>query len=181
MEGMIGEIRMFAGTFAPKNWAYCQGQTIQIASNTALFSILGTTYGGNGTTNFLLPNLASRAAIGQGQGPGLSAYALGQTGGTETVTLTVQQLPLHVHGGVGTYTPQGSATAKDESNPTDYYYGNSSNLSDLYTDNVNSVMAPVNVSLTVGPTGGNQPHNNMQPFLGMNYVLCMYGIFPARN
>ena len=181
MEGMIGEIRMFAGTFAPKNWALCQGQTIQIASNTALFSILGTTYGGNGTTNFLLPNLASRTAIGQGTGPGLSTYALGQAAGTESVTLTMQQMPAHIHAGSGTYTPKGSSTGKDESNPSDYFYGNSGNLSDLYTDNVNSVMAPVNVTLTVAPSGGSAAHNNLQPYLGMNYVLCMYGIYPSRN
>ncbi len=181
MEGMIGEIRLFAGNFAPKNWAYCQGQTIAITSNTALFSILGTTYGGNGTTNFLLPNLMSRTAIGAGNGPGLSNYALGQSGGSETVTLTEQQMPAHTHPGTGTYTPRGSATAKDESNPSGYFYGNSSSLSDLYTDNVNSSMAPVSVSINASPIGGSQPHDNVQPFLGMNYVLCMYGIYPSRN
>ena len=180
MEGMIGEIRMFAGNFAPKNWAFCTGQTIAIASNTALFSILGTTYGGNGTTTFQLPNLASRVAVGQGQGPGLSYYALGQASGAENVTLTVNQIPAHIHPAIGTYAPPASSNPGEETNPSGGFMGKP-NTGDLYTSPANGQMGGTPVNATLNPVGGSQPHNNQQPYLGMNYVICMYGIYPARN
>jgi microcystin-dependent protein len=180
MEGMIGEVRMFAGNFAPKNWAFCQGALININSNTALFSILGTTYGGNGTTNFALPNLASRVALGRGQGPGLEEYDLGQVGGSESVTLLTQQIPVHNHLGIGTYAPPANSTSADESNPTGGYMAKSG-VGDLYASGSNGSMGATPVNLQIGPSGGSQPHNNQQPFLGMNYVICMYGIYPSRN
>jgi microcystin-dependent protein len=179
MEGMIGEIRMFAGNFAPKNWGYCQGQIINIASNTALFSILGTTYGGNGTTTFALPNLSSRVALGAGQGPGLSYYNLGQVAGEENVTLISTQMPSHTHTGTGTFASN-TATAAGDSSPEGGYV-TPSNLGDIYNENASGSMGPSPVSATIYPTGGNQPHNNQQPYLGMNYVICMYGIYPSRN
>src|SRR6188508_951854 len=117
MEGMIGEVRMFAGNFAPKNWAFCQAQVIAIASNTALFSILGTTYGGNGTTTFGLPDLRGRVCIGPGQGPGLSNYALGEMAGTQNVTLMINEIPAHTHAANGTFSPLVNNGSGDESNP----------------------------------------------------------------
>lgn len=180
MEGMIGEVRMFAGNFAPKNWAYCQGQILQISQNTALFSILGTTYGGNGTTNYALPDMQGRVCVGTGNGPGLSPYALGQKSGTETVTLTMTQMPAHSHVATGSFTPWVNAAAPDETNPSGGFLAVSTG-GDIYSGNSNATMAPSPITATIGNSGSNQPHENMQPFLGMNYVICMYGIFPSRN
>jgi microcystin-dependent protein len=180
MEGMIGEVRLFAGNFAPKNWSFCNGATIAIASNTALFSILGTTYGGNGTTTFQLPNLQSRVCVGVGSGPGLSNYSLGQVGGSETVTLTTQEMPAHTHAANGSYAPFVQGGSGDESNPTAGYVAITPG-SDIFAGNSNITMGPINVSATLTPNGGNQPHENQQPYLGMNYVLCMYGIYPSRG
>jgi microcystin-dependent protein len=180
MEGMIGEIRLFAGTFAPKNWSYCNGAIINIASNTALFSILGVTYGGNGTTNFALPNLNGRVAIGAGQGPGLSVYALGQAAGVPNVTLTVDQMAVHTHAATGTYAPLANAAGSDETNPGGERLGKST-VGDIYSTDSDGVMARSNGNVVLAPDGGNQPHSNQQPYLGMNYVICMYGIFPSRN
>ena len=180
MEGMIGEIRLFAGNFAPKNWAYCNGATIAIASNTALFSILGTTYGGNGTTNFQLPNLQSRVCIGAGQGPGLQNYALGQMSGAESVTLTTAQIPAHTHATMGTYSPFVQGGSGDETNPNGGFLSVSP-AGDIYSGDQNTTMGAVPVSVTIGSSGGNMPHSNQQPLLGMNYVVCMYGIFPSPN
>lgn len=177
---MIGEIRLFAGNFAPKNWSFCQGQTINIASNSALFSILGVTYGGNGTTNFLLPNLASRACIGAGNGPGLTPYALGETGGLENVTLNLTQMPAHTHMANGAFAPFVMVGTADESNPTGGYAANST-LGDVFAENGSIPMGPSPIDATISNTGGNQPHSNVQPFLGMNYVICMYGIYPSRG
>lgn len=194
---MIGEIRGFAGNFAPKNWAFCQGQIINIASNTALFSILGTTYGGNGTTTFGLPNLAGRVAIGAGQGPGLPNVTLGQTAGSIGVTLNSTQMPMHTHmaiqsGVATTMASSGDATLATAApgsvlatpgtlsgrtfTATLGYNANQPDIT-LASGAVNtSGMSYVN-----SPMGGNQPHENRQPYLGMNYVICMYGIFPSRG
>lgn len=177
---MIGEVRMFAGNFAPKNWAFCQGQTIAITSNTALFSILATTYGGNGTTTFMLPDLQGRVCIGAGNGPGLSPYALGEKGGTENVTLTLQQMPAHIHAAAGTVSPWVNAGSGDESNPNNEYNAIST-IGDLYSDSRNTTMGPSPVTATISNAGGNGPHSNQQPYLGMNYVICMYGVYPSRN
>lgn len=180
MEGMIGEVRMFAGTFAPKNWSFCQGQIIAIASNTALFSILGTTYGGNGTTTFGLPDMQGRVCIGQGTGPGLSPYSLGQKSGTETVTLTLSQMPAHNHQVFGTLSPFVMSGTPDETNPNGEYPA-VSGAGDVYSSTAGSSMGPSPLTTTIANAGGGQPHENMQPYLGMNYVICMYGIFPSRG
>lgn len=179
MEGYIGEIRLFAATFAPRNWAYCAGQIISIASNTALFSILGTTYGGNGSTTFALPDLRGRTAVGTGQGAGLSSYSLGQAGGVENVTLVTTQLPSHQHSG-NLLTSTNPASGGD---PTGKFIGAGSRatpMPNVFTATApNAPMAPGSVSCD--PTGGNQPHSNLQPYLGMNYIICQFGIYPSRN
>lgn len=182
MEGVIGFTTLFAGNFAPKNWAFCLGQTINIQSNTALFSILGTTYGGNGTTNFMLPNLQGRAVVGAGTGPGLSGYNLGQVGGAESVTITLQQIPAHVHPVSYTIT-QDSATAATVAVTTNNTYGSDD------TGGITPYTTPANIGLK--PFAGNivmenaglgaVPIPTTNPLLALNYIICQYGVFPARD
>ncbi|HTH51627.1 MAG TPA: tail fiber protein [Pyrinomonadaceae bacterium] len=169
MEGTIAEIRLFAGNFAPRNWAFCQGQILSISQNTALFSLLGTTYGGNGQTTFALPDFRGRVAVGTGQGPGLSNVTLGEVSGTETNTLLVTNLPAHTHNMVAT-----SADA-NSSKPAGKVLANSGTTPIYNTPSDGTQMGPT------GPTGGNQPFSIMQPYLGMNYIICLFGIFPSRN
>jgi microcystin-dependent protein len=173
-EPFIAEIRVFAFNFAPRGWAHCQGQLIAIAQNTALFSILGTTYGGNGQTSFALPNLQGRAVMHAGQGPGLSNYALGQTGGTTTVTLTADQMPTHNH---SMATINGPGTASNPASNTTLAVG--AKGAPLYAP-VSGATGTMHAS-TALPTGRNQPHNNMQPYLTLNFAIAMLGIFPSRN
>jgi microcystin-dependent protein len=180
MEGYIGTVTMFAGNFAPKTWAFCQGQIINIASNTALFSILGTTYGGNGTTTFGLPDLRGRSVVSTGQGPGLSMYALGQVTGSPTQTLNSMNMAVHVHPVAITAAPK-SATTADAQVPTTATYAPDAGGNPYYTYDNSAQMAPYNLSLTMTPSGGNQPFSIQHPFLGMNYVICLQGIYPARN
>ena len=177
-EAFLGEIRMFAGNFAPRGWALAQGQILPIAQNTALFSILGTTYGGNGQTTFALPDFRGRAPVGWGQGPGLSNRDLGEQGGTETNTQTINEMPMHTHTAVATASsapgthirPQGRLLAKVDPNTGP----------NIYTPGPGDVaLAPE--AVTIGPAGGSQPQNNMSPYLGMNFIICLEGIFPSRN
>ena len=182
MEGTIGEIRMFAGNFAPRTWLICNGQLINIASNTALFSILGTTYGGNGQTTFALPDLRGRVPTGTGTGPGLSNVQLGQVAGTPSVTLLQTNLPAHTH----TVTASGSQTCKSGAGNSDTPTGNipaSSATDEIYAAPAgsNGSMAPISVSGTTSIAGNSQPVSVMQPYLGMNYIICQFGIFPSRN
>lgn len=183
MEGTIAEIRMFAGTFAPRNWAFCQNQTLAIAQNTALFSLLGTTYGGNGQTTFGLPDFRGRVPVGNGNGPGLSSYSLGQMGGSETNTITNASFPAHSHPFSGSITMP--ATAADGT--VDTAIGNypaKLTGTDMYaTTNNGSTMGNMQLALVAQPAGQPNPLplNNIQPVMGMNYVICMFGIFPARN
>lgn len=197
MEGTIGEIRMFAGNFAPRSWAFCNNQILSIAQNTALFSILGTTYGGNGQTTFALPDLRGRVPVGTGQGPGLASITLGELAGAPTVTLTVNQMPAHNH--TATFTPGSStlnaATVKATlQNPTGTGAVLARSVDTAGTGATPAIYAPsgtataatlagVNVAgnVTVNPNGGSQPFSNMQPYLGMNYIICLQGIFPSRN
>lgn len=178
MEGTIGEIRMFAGTFEPRTWAYCNNRILSIASNTALFSILGTTYGGNGQTTFALPDMRGRLVRGTGQGPGLSSVQLGQLSGSPTVTLNLTQMPAHNHPVSGTVVPQAASDGNLTTDPSNRYLG----PGNFYTAPASTVnMAPATTNLTVGAAGGSQPFSIMPPYLGMNYVICMFGIFPSRN
>jgi len=178
MEGTIAEIRLFAGNFAPRNWAFCAGQILAISQNTALFSLLGTTYGGNGQTTFALPDLRGRVAVGTGQGPGLPNISLGQVAGEVNHTLIATEMPQHNH---LINASEGNGSAQNPGNgflaagvvPTQ----SNAAVSNYRNSSDGTVLANTAVSLT----GGNQPHNNMQPYLGMNYIICLEGIFPSRN
>ena len=164
----VGEIRMFGGNFAPAGWMFCAGQLLSIADNDTLFNLIGTTYGGDGQTTFALPDLRGRVPIHQGQGPGLSNYVLAQTGGVESVTLTVNQIPIHTH------TPNASNTGASD-NPANNFWANST------TGKPYSAAPPaiqMNPS-TISSTGGSQPHDNMIPFLCVSYIISLFGIFPS--
>ena len=186
MKGMIGEVRMFGGNFAPRQWAFCNGQLLAISGNSALFSILGTTYGGDGRTTFGLPDLRGRAALGQGTGPGLSPRPLGQRSGTQTETLTSLKIPSHTHPvtnnlkfNVGV--ASGSANSNE---PTDNVLADSGNkqvyaAASSADENMGGVSNTGTVALS--PTGGSQAHNNIQPYLAVNYIICLTGLFPSRN
>lgn len=175
-EPFIGQIMMFAGNFAPRGWQFCQGQLISIAQNTALFSILGTTYGGNGTTTFALPDLRGRYPMQPGQGPGLSPRTLGEQGGSENVTLISTQMPAHTHaltasGAQGDqFSPEGHVSAV-QVDP------NTQQPVNMYSATPNTTMNPA----AVGVAGGSQPHNNMSPYTCINFIIAMEGIFPSRN
>jgi len=175
----IGEIRMFAGTFAPNGWALCDGQLLSIAQNTALFSLLGTTYGGDGRTTFGLPDLRGRVAIHPGQGPGLSNYILGEKSGAEQVTLTTNQIPAHTHAASGTI--QAKNGQPDESNPGGQVPATLTNGTEGYAETPNTTMLANGVNVTVGNTGGSQPHTNIQPFQCVNFIIALFGIFPSRS
>ncbi|MFN2608075.1 MAG: phage tail protein [Acidimicrobiales bacterium] len=165
----IGEIRMFGGNFAPRGWALCNGQLLSISQNTALFSLLGTTYGGNGQTTFGLPNLQSRVPMHAGQGPGLSPRTLGEVAGEESVTLTTTQMPAHGHLASGTNTA-GAATRPGGNVPAATSAG-------AYGP---SPTDPMNGSF-IASAGGSQPHDNMSPYLVVNFIIALEGIFPSRN
>jgi microcystin-dependent protein len=171
----LAEIRIFTGNFAPKGWALCDGQLMSISQNTALFSLLGITYGGDGKTNFALPNLQGSAPIQAGQGPGLSLYDLGETSGSQTVTLLDSEMPAHTH----TVMADPLLTNAKQTSPQNNVPGNLTGKTD-YTS-----IAPTvgnNMSLAMASiAGGNQPHNNMMPFLGLTFIIALQGVFPARS
>ncbi len=182
MEGTIGYITPVAFNFAPKSWAFCNGQIINITSNTALFSILGTTYGGNGTTTFALPDLQGRVPVGAGNGPGLSPYTLGQKGGSNTATMTLNNMPAHVHSVlVQAHIPVNEDAAGLDT-PTDAFpaigptlYASSPSAGATLAANA------MTANFTLGTAGSGQPFNTTQPYLALNYCVCLYGVFPARN
>lgn len=206
MEGMIGEIRLFGGNFSPRAWTYCAGQILAISSNTALFSILGTTYGGDGKVTFGIPDLRGRVAMGSGNGPGLTPRPLGQHGGATTTTLTTLTMPIHTHsvGGGGTVAISGSVNAEMKVNgtdgslmdPTGNYLGFETAGNEFYSSaatspsTLNQAAITVNTSdlqvhlpqgLQLGNTGSGIPYNNMQPYLGLAYIICVQGYYPSRN
>jgi microcystin-dependent protein len=180
----VAEIRLFACNFPPKGWAFCAGQLLPISQNTALFSLLGTQYGGDGKSTFALPNLQGAVPIGQGNGPGLSQRFIGETGGEPSVTLLTTEMPLHTHNVVAS-TTTGTATASSGNQLAVPTAGGSSKLGggntvSFYSANTNN--AKMQLSPTaIGVAGGGQPHNNMMPFLGLNFCIALQGIFPARN
>lgn len=174
-EPFIGQIIMFGGNFAIRGYAMCNGQLLSIAQNTALFSILGTTYGGNGQTTFALPDLRSRVPIHFGQGPGLSSYSLGQVSGTESVTLTTGQMPAHNH--PATVVANASAEATSDTLPNGNFLAEGNN----YRNTSNAQMNANAVQVTIGIAGNSQPVSILQPYLALNYLIALEGIFPSRN
>jgi microcystin-dependent protein len=171
MDPFVAEIRIFPFNFAPKGWAWCDGQLLPLSQNTALFSLLGTTYGGDGKSNFALPDLQGRAPMHPGQGPGLSLHDLGETGGSETVTLLESEIPAHSHAlrantTLGdTPTPAGTTLAR---------YANA------YQQNTTANLVAMS-PLALAPAGGDQPHNNMQPYLTFYFCIALQGVFPPRT
>jgi len=167
----VAEIRVFPFNFAPKGWAWCDGQLLPLSQNTALFSLLGTTYGGNGKSNFALPDLQGSVPFHPGQGPGLGLYDLGQIGGSETVTLLESEIPSHIH------VVQAAGGDEAETNvPTD----NSLTRAKLNIYSTNTTLKPM-ASQILSPTGGNQPHNNMMPYLTFYFCIALQGVFPPRG
>ena len=169
----VAEIRVFGFNFAPQGWALCNGQILPISQNTALFSLIGTFYGGNGTSNFALPNLQGNMAIHQGQGIGLSPRTIGETGGVSTVTLTIANIPPHTH------SVQASTTSNEDSPAGAVFGGAGRGHASAYGTAGTGV---VNLSTSaVGQTGGGQPHENKPPYLGMNFCIALQGIYPSRS
>lgn len=172
-EPFVGQITAVGFGFAPKGWALCNGQILPIAQNQALFSLLGTTFGGNGVTTFALPDLRGRTPIHWGTGPGLASIALGESAGTETVTLITSQLPMHNHIAMAS-----NATADQAVPGGNLWATESAGATAMYSDqSATGTMSPQ----AVGSAGGNQPHNNMQPYLTINFIIALQGIFPSRN
>lgn len=169
-EPFIAEIRIFAGNFAPRGWAFCDGTLLPIAQHTALFSLIGTTYGGDGQTTTALPDLRGRAPMHPGNGPGLSQRSLGERGGTDDVSLTSQQLPPHSHAAQAT---ADEATSVEPSNHVP-----ARTEEDAYGEKGRAVPMPA-AALT--SSGGSQPHNNRQPYLALAFIIALLGIYPSRN
>lgn len=180
----IGQVMLFAGNFAPRGWSLCEGQLMSIAQNTALFSILGTTYGGDGQTTFALPDLRGRVAVGSGSGPGLSPWDLGESQGNETIGLNLSQLPMHNH---NVMVSNNAATSPNATTTGTCYlaaaagtYGGDALSVNMY---LNDGVPPADVlgNNSITSSGGSQPHQNIQPSLGLNYIICLEGIYPTRN
>ncbi len=174
MEGTLSEIRWFAGNFAPRGWFFCQGQLLSIAEYTALFALVGTTFGGDGQVTFALPDFRSRIPVGTGQGPGLSLHNLGEMAGSENQTMSVSNMPAHVHGMTASSeaptsgAASGNYLASGGTQPN--IYGVSAGVGDV-----------VNMGSAVAATGGNAPFGILQPTITINYIICSEGIFPSRN
>ena len=182
MLGTLAEIRMFAGNFAPRGWQLCNGQLLSIAQWTAVFALVGTTYGGNGQTTFGLPDFRGRMAVGaqNAQGPGLPLVDLGEMSGTQSVTLLTTNLPIHTHPLTGSVNLQGnSGNAGLTNDPSNRRFAGTNIFTGAATDL--ATMAPAVSTLAIGATGGSQPFSIMPPYLGMNYIICLFGIFPSRD
>jgi microcystin-dependent protein len=171
MDPFVAEIRIYPFNFPPKGWAFCDGQLLPISQNTALFSLLGTTYGGDGKSTFALPNMQGNAPMHPGQGPGLSLHDLGETGGSETVSLLESEIPAHSH------TLRASLDDADLRIPTASRSLAKANSSVYVTGNPNTALAAEGLT----PAGGDQPHNNMMPYLTLNFCIALQGVFPPRT
>ena len=171
-EPYIGEIRMFGGTYAPVGWAFCDGAQVAISENDALFNLIGTTYGGDGQSTFNLPDLRGRTPVHQGTNPGTgTSYTLGEQAGVETVTLTTQQIPQHNHALMATN------AIGTQANPGGNLLANSQGPQPYIQENPDGALNPQAVT----PFGGSQPHDNLQPFLGINFIISLYGIYPSQT
>src|SRR5688500_16413605 len=173
MTAFIGEIRMFAGNFAPAGWAFCHGQVMPISENDALFTLIGTTYGGDGQTTFALPNLQSRVPMHAGTGPDGTTYQLGEMSGVESVTLTSQQIPSHNHALMGS---SSTASATDPLGNV----GARVTAAAVFPYGTDNPAQPLSAQ-AVNPAGGSQPHENMQPYLCINFILSLFGVFPTQT
>jgi len=171
MAPYVGEIRMFAGNFAPNGWMFCEGQTLPISENEVLFQLIGTTYGGDGQETFNLPNLASRVPIHMGTGPSGTTYQLGEMAGTEQETLTVQQIPNHTH------TLSASTAAGGTNSPANAVVAASPSVQVFIVDSPDNNLNPAAVTAA----GGSQPHENTQPFLCINFIISLFGVFPSQT
>jgi microcystin-dependent protein len=197
-EPMLGEVRIFAGNFAPRGWAFCEGQILPISQNSALFSLIGCTYGGDCRTSFALPDLRGRVAMSAGNGPGLSSRAWGAKGGSQTETLTVSQMPSHSHSTTNTTNADqhvllSTAKAVNETPlagdvPAAAQFGNGLGATPVKAfgpptagNTVNGQILSGNAGLTISNNGGSQSHNNMQPYLVLRYIIALQGYFPSRN
>ena len=169
----VAEARIFPFNFAPKGWAFCDGQLLPLSQNTALFSLLGTTYGGDGRSTFALPNMQGNAPMHPGQGPGLSLHDLGETGGSASVTLLASEIPSHSHGMIA------ATSTATKSVPS----GNSLSRASGATPYVAPAGAPIvqMSDMSLAPSGGDQPHNNMQPYLTLSFCIALQGVFPPRG
>lgn len=176
MDPYIGEIRMFTGTFAPQDWAFCNGQTMNIQQNAALYAVIGILYGGNGTTNFLLPNLQGMAPLGFGSGPGLSAYNIAETENLATYTLDNNSMPAHTHTLNGTSDGGGIVTAANG------YLGGTSSRAAKYAVNPSPAPGDLADPASIGSSGSTSPVgvSNLQPYLPLNFIICLTGIYPSR-
>jgi microcystin-dependent protein len=169
----VAEIRIFPFNFAPKGWAWCDGQLLPLSQNTALFSLLGTTYGGDGKSNFALPDLQGRAAMHPGQGPGLSLHDLGETGGSETVTLLESEIPAHAH------VLRGDANTSETPDPSGNTLGRGSSINPYQTNSAQNLVS--HAAEALAPAGGDQPHNNLMPYLTFYFCIALQGVFPPRT
>lgn len=184
MDEYMGIIKIFAGNFAPRGWAMCNGQLLPISQYTALFSILGTTYGGDGVSTFALPNLQSRVPVGMGRGPGLSLYTQGQLAGNEQNTLLIANLPVHTHTAQFSVSSGNSGQSAATAGATIATPGTGSSRSFSATLGFNTSAPDTTLnanSVVNAATGGNAPVNNIQPVIALNYIICLQGIFPSRN
>jgi len=170
---------MFGGNFAPGSWMYCDGSLLSIAEYSTLFSLIGTTYGGDGQQTFALPNFKGRIPVGTGQGPGLSQYYIGQAGGSESVTMLNSQMPMHTHLSTVTFSIPAYSELGSSPDPTNNILAN---VTGAYTtDQSDTMLAPFSAAVTLNPVGGSIPFSVMQPYLAVNYIICVEGIYPSRN
>jgi microcystin-dependent protein len=179
MDNYIGEIRIFAGTFAPEGWEFCNGQVLPVSENQTLFNLLGATYGGDGQTTFALPDLRSRAVIGLGQGPGLSAYTQGQRAGQESVPLLASQIPAHQHTVQASLRATIAPGTSGQASPADAYFSDQGDPA--YISSAITTMAPDAVSGQTNGTGGSQAHTNLQPLLATYYIIATQGSYPPQQ
>jgi microcystin-dependent protein len=170
-EPFVGEVRLFAGNFAPNGWAFCDGQLVSIAENDVLFNLIGTTYGGDGQNTFALPDLRGRVPVHQGSNGQSGSYVIGESGGVESVTLSAAQMPQHTHAMLASTTPASSTHGAAE------VLGSSATMNLYGPGAPNMAMDPS----AIAPLGGGQPHENMPPYVALNYIVSFFGVFPSQN